>query len=114
VYVIPKAQNTQDTIHRQHGAQSVDASVLLRRERKILKGGNMETKFGADTEGKAIQRKLTDYTKLKKKEYQTVHASLLLRKGDKIIMGDKGGEGSGGGEKRGEERGKQDLFVTFN
>jgi succinyl-CoA synthetase beta subunit len=30
--------------------------VLLRRENKILTGGNMETMFGAETEGKAIQR----------------------------------------------------------
>jgi hypothetical protein len=36
--------------------QSVEASVLLRRGNKILKGGNMETKYGAETEGKAIQR----------------------------------------------------------
>ena len=36
--------------------QSVDASVLLRRGNKILTGGNMETKCGAETEGKAIQR----------------------------------------------------------
>jgi hypothetical protein len=36
--------------------QSVDASVLLRRESKILTGGNMEIKCGAKTEGKAIQR----------------------------------------------------------
>ena len=36
--------------------QSVDASVLLRRGNKILTGGNMETKYGAETEGKAIQR----------------------------------------------------------
>ena len=34
--------------------QSVDASVLLRRRNKILTGGNMETNFGAETEGKAI------------------------------------------------------------
>jgi hypothetical protein len=34
--------------------QSVDASVLFRRGRKILIGGN--TKCGAETEGKAIQR----------------------------------------------------------
>jgi hypothetical protein len=32
----------------------VDASVLLRRETKILTGGNIETKYGAETEGKAI------------------------------------------------------------
>jgi hypothetical protein len=35
--------------------QSVDASVLLIRKNKILKGGNTETKYGAGTEGKAIQ-----------------------------------------------------------
>ena len=36
--------------------QSMGASVLLRRGNKILTGGNMEAKYGADTEGKAIQR----------------------------------------------------------
>jgi hypothetical protein len=36
--------------------QSVGASVLLRRGNKILTGGNMEIKSGAETEGKAIQR----------------------------------------------------------
>ena len=35
--------------------QYVDASVLFRRINKILIG-NMETKSGAETEGKAIQR----------------------------------------------------------
>ena len=34
--------------------QSVDASVFLRRENKILIGGNMETKWGAETEGKIL------------------------------------------------------------
>ena len=34
----------------------MDASVLLRRVNKILTGGNMETKCGAETEEKAIQR----------------------------------------------------------
>jgi hypothetical protein len=34
---------------------SVDTSVLLRREIKITMGGDAETKFGAETEGKAIQ-----------------------------------------------------------
>jgi hypothetical protein len=33
--------------------QSVDSSVLLRSRKKILTGGNMETKCGAETEGKA-------------------------------------------------------------
>jgi hypothetical protein len=36
--------------------QSVDASVLLKRGNKILTGGNMETMYGAETEGKVIQR----------------------------------------------------------
>jgi hypothetical protein len=36
--------------------ENVDASVLLRRMNKILTGGNTETKCGAQTEGKAIQR----------------------------------------------------------
>jgi hypothetical protein len=34
----------------------MDASVLLRRENKILKSRNMVTKCGAETEEKAIQR----------------------------------------------------------
>jgi hypothetical protein len=34
--------------------QSVDSSVLLKRENKILTGGNRKTKCGAETEGKAI------------------------------------------------------------
>jgi len=36
--------------------QNVDASFLLRRENKILTGGNTGTKSGAGTEGKVIQR----------------------------------------------------------
>jgi len=36
--------------------QSVDASVLLRRGNKLLTGGNMDIKCGAETKGKAIQR----------------------------------------------------------
>jgi hypothetical protein len=36
--------------------QNVDASVIFRRVNKILTGGNMETKYGAETDGKAIQR----------------------------------------------------------
>ena len=35
--------------------QNVDASVLLRMVNKILTVGNMETKSGAETEGKTIQ-----------------------------------------------------------
>jgi hypothetical protein len=36
--------------------QSVDTFLLLRRGNKISMGGDRETKFGAETEGKAIQR----------------------------------------------------------
>jgi hypothetical protein len=36
--------------------QSVNALVLLRSRNKILTEGNTETKCGAETEGKAIQR----------------------------------------------------------
>jgi hypothetical protein len=36
--------------------QSVDTSVLFRRENKILIEGNTETKYGAEPKGKAIQR----------------------------------------------------------
>jgi hypothetical protein len=36
--------------------QSLDPSVLLRSGNKILTGGNIKTKYGAETEGKAIQR----------------------------------------------------------
>jgi hypothetical protein len=35
---------------------SVGASVLLRKRNKILVGANTETKCGAETVGKAIQR----------------------------------------------------------
>jgi hypothetical protein len=35
--------------------QSVDTSVFLRRGNKIVTGGNMETKYGAETEGNDIQ-----------------------------------------------------------
>jgi hypothetical protein len=49
---------TQDTIHRPHEAQegerSVDTLVLLRKGNKLPMGG--DTKCGAETEGKAIQR----------------------------------------------------------
>jgi hypothetical protein len=34
----------------------VGASVLFRRGNKILTGTNIEKKYGAETEGKAIQR----------------------------------------------------------
>jgi hypothetical protein len=59
--ISPETQNTQDTIHRPHEAQkegrpSVDNSVLLRRGNKIPMEGVSETKCGAKTKGKAIQR----------------------------------------------------------
>jgi hypothetical protein len=37
--------------------QSVNALVLLRKGNKSLLGGNMEAKCGAETKGKAIQRR---------------------------------------------------------
>ena len=36
--------------------QCVVASVLFRKGNKILMGANMESKYRAETEGKAIQR----------------------------------------------------------
>jgi hypothetical protein len=36
--------------------QSMDTSVLLRRRNKIATEGDTETKYGAETEGKAIQK----------------------------------------------------------
>ena len=36
--------------------QSVDTSILLRRGNKISMEGVTETKFGAETEGRTIQR----------------------------------------------------------
>jgi hypothetical protein len=36
--------------------RSMDTSVLLRRGNKIPMGEDRETKYGAETEGKAIQR----------------------------------------------------------
>ena len=59
--ISPNVRNTQDTIHRylklqKKEDQSVDTSVLLRRGNEILTGGYMETKYGSETEGKAIQR----------------------------------------------------------
>jgi hypothetical protein len=53
---IPKIQFTDHIKLKKKEDQSVDASLLLRRGNKILTGGNMEIKCGAETEGKAIQR----------------------------------------------------------
>jgi hypothetical protein len=58
VDISSEAQNTLYTIHRPHEAQNEDQSVdtfdLLRRGIKISMGGDIETKCGAETEGKAI------------------------------------------------------------
>jgi hypothetical protein len=61
VDISSKAQNNQDIIQRSHEAQeegrsSVAASVFLKMGNKILTGANMETKYGAETEAKPIQR----------------------------------------------------------
>ena len=48
---IPKIQFTNCMKLKKKEDQSMDVSVLLRRENKILKGGNMETKYGTETEG---------------------------------------------------------------
>ena len=53
---IPKIQFTDHMKPKKKEDQNVDASVLFRRVNKILTGGNMETKCGTETEGKAIQR----------------------------------------------------------
>jgi hypothetical protein len=53
---IPKIQFTDHMKLKKKEDQSVNASVLLRRRNKILTGGNMETKCGAETEEKAIWR----------------------------------------------------------
>ena len=53
---IPKIQLADHVKPKKKEDQSVDVSVLLRRVNKILTGGNIETKCGAETEGKAIQR----------------------------------------------------------
>ena len=53
---IHKTQFTDHMKLKNKEDQSVDALVLLRRGNKILMGGNMETKYGTETEGKATQR----------------------------------------------------------
>jgi len=60
VDINPKYQNTQATIHRLYEVQEEDqnmgTSFFLRRGNKVLTEGNIGTKSGAETEGKAIQR----------------------------------------------------------
>ena len=58
--ISPEAQNTQIqfTDHmklKKKEDHSVGASVFLRKGNKILMGANIETKYRAETEGKAIQ-----------------------------------------------------------
>ena len=61
---------------------------------------------------------LTDHMKFKRKENQRVNASVLLRRGNKIIKGSSGWEGLGrkrkeGGRKRregGEKEGKNQVW----
>jgi hypothetical protein len=55
-FEIPKIQFTDYMKPKKKEDQNVDASVLFRKVKKILTGGNMETKCGAETERKAIQR----------------------------------------------------------
>ena len=58
--ISPTASKTQDTIHRPHKLKeedkSVNTSVLLRWGNKIPMGKDTDTKCGAESEGKAIQR----------------------------------------------------------
>ena len=51
---IPKIQFTDHMKLKKKEDKIVVASVLLRRGNKILTGGNMETKYAEETEGKAI------------------------------------------------------------
>jgi hypothetical protein len=53
---IPKIQSTDHMKLKKKKDQSVDTTVYLRMGNKILLGGNLETKCGAEIEGKAIQR----------------------------------------------------------
>ena len=53
---IPKIQFTDQLKLKKKEDQSVDASVLPRRGNKTLTGANVETKCGAETEGKFSQR----------------------------------------------------------
>ena len=53
---IPEIQFTDHMKLKRKKDPSVDDTVLLRSGNKVLMGGNMETKYGAQTEGKTIQR----------------------------------------------------------
>lgn len=52
---LAKIKSTDHMNPKKKDDQSMDASVLLKRGTKIFIGGDMETKFGAKTEGMAIQ-----------------------------------------------------------
>jgi hypothetical protein len=61
VDINPKTRNTQDTIHRPQEAQEEGIPkcglILLRKGNTIWSmGANTQTKCGAETEGKVIQR----------------------------------------------------------
>ena len=56
MFGIPKIQFKDHMKLKKKEDQSMYALVLLRRGDKVLKGTNMETKNGAETGGKAIQR----------------------------------------------------------
>jgi hypothetical protein len=53
---VPKIQFTSHMKLKKKEDQSVDTLILLRRGNKIPMEGVTETKCGAETEGKAIQR----------------------------------------------------------
>jgi hypothetical protein len=53
---IPKIQFTEHIKLKKKEDQSVDTSVLLRRGNKIPMAGDIETKCGAETEGKTVHR----------------------------------------------------------
>jgi hypothetical protein len=53
---IPKIQFTDYMKLKRKEDQNEEAPDLLRRGNKILMGGNTEKKYGAETEGKAIER----------------------------------------------------------
>ena len=55
---IPKIQFTDHMKLKKKEGHSVGASVLLIRGNQVLTWGNMETKCGRETEGKAVQRLL--------------------------------------------------------
>jgi hypothetical protein len=53
---IPKIQFVKHMKLKKKETQSVDTSHLLRRGNKIPTGGVTEAKFGAETEGRTVQR----------------------------------------------------------